>query len=108
MMHIEYAADAVVRCEKQFAGTPQTELYVIESYADDEVVLKLVDRLGDEKAASIAATIRQSRNKRYAKVTSKQRWAIATAILAVYPTARAAYAAAYGVSEDEFMAQAGK
>lgn len=106
-MHIEFAADAVVRAENQFKGE-QAQRYVLESYADDSTVLKIVDTLGDEKAASIAATIRGNRNNRYAKTTSKQRFAIATAILAKYETARAAFAVAYGVSEEEFMSNAGK
>jgi len=106
-MHIKFAADAVVRAEGQFSGE-QAQRYVLECYADDSTVLKIVDMLGDEKASSIAATIRSNRGNRYAKVTSKQRFAIATAILAKYATARAALAAAYGVSEDEFMTNAGK
>jgi len=104
-MHIEYAADMILRVEAQFEGE-RAQRYAIESYVDDNVILNLVDTLGDEKASSIAATIRKNRNNRYAKVTSKQRYAIASAILAKYPTARAAYAAAYGVSEEEFMANA--
>lgn len=106
-MHIEFAADAVVRSETQFSGE-QAQRYVLESYADDSTVLKIVDTLGDEKASSIATTIRANRGNRYAKVTSKQRFAIASAILAKYHTARAAFAVAYGMSEEEFMANAGK
>lgn len=106
-IHIEYAADAIIRAEAQFQGE-QAQRYVLESYADDSTVLKIVDTLGDEKASSIAATIRQNRGNRYAKVTRNQRFAIATAILAKYATARAAFAVAYGVSEEEFMANAGK
>ena len=106
-MHIEFAADAVVRAETQFSGA-QAQRYVLEAYADDSTVLKIVDTLGDEKASGIAATIRGNRNNRYAKVTSKQRFAIATAILEKYKTARAAFAVGYGVSEEDFMSNAGK
>jgi len=109
MIHIEYAADAVVRSEAQFQGE-QAQRYVIESYVDDETLLKVVDSLGDSKATAIAASVRKinSRENRHAKVTSKQRWALATALLAKYQTARAVFAAAYGVSEEEFMMNAGK
>lgn len=106
-MHIEYAADAVIRAEEQFKDEA-AQRYVLESYADDKTVLQIVETLDDEKAKSIAATIVASRNNRYAKVTQKQRYAIASAILKKYTTARAALAAAYGVSEEEFMANAGK
>lgn len=102
-MHIEYAADAVIRAEKN--GSDRA---VLECYADDGVLLKLVDQLGDEKAKSIAETVRAAAKTRFAKVTSKQRWALATAILNKYPTARAAFAAAYNVSEEAFIANAGK
>ena len=104
-MHIECAAEAVARAEAQFEGE-KADRYAIESYADDETILKVVDTLDNEKAKSIAATIRKSRKSRYAKVTSKQRWAIATALLEAYGSARAVYAAAYGVTEKEFMANA--
>lgn len=106
-MHIEYAADVIERCERQF-DEPQASRYALESYADDDTVLCLVDSLDDEKASAIAETIKASRKKRYAKVTQKQRYAIASAILRKYNTAKAAYAESYGVSEEEFMSNAGK
>lgn len=104
-VHVEFAADAVVRSE-QF-GEKGDQL-VIEGFADQDTVLKLVDATGDVKAASIKKTIVEGRSNRRAKVTPKQRYAIATAVLAHYKTAAAALAASYGMTEEEFMFNAGK
>ena len=103
-MHIEYAADSVLR------GAKHGESYVLESYADDESILGLVDEACSEKARAIAATIREIRDARrsHRKITSKQRYAIAQSLLEIFGTAPAVFAASYGVSEIQFMAQAGK
>lgn len=103
-MHIEYAADAVIRC------SGRSESYVLEAYADDEVLLLLIDEMGSEKACSIAKTVREIKKavRSHRRVTAAQRHAIAKELLDTYKTAQAALAAAYGVTEAQFMAQAGK
>lgn len=104
-VHIEYAADALVRSQ-QFG--PEADRKALEAFADQDTVLKLVDATADDKAISIKQTILRGRDNRYAKVTPKQRYAIAQAVLGHYKTAAAAFAASYGVSEAEFLSNAGK
>jgi hypothetical protein len=57
----------------------------------------------DKKTASIVHTMRNPRN-RYSRITERQRNAVTHSVLTRYSTARAAFAAAFGVSEDELMA----
>ena len=73
--------------------------YVVELFINESEFLKLVDSIGNEKLSSIATTVRASANNKYAKVTAKQKFALATGLLDQYKTARAVYAAAFGVTE---------
>lgn len=107
-MHIEYAADLLVRAESPRYGEARSHQQTIELVAAEKEFLALAEKIGDEKISSIVMTMRSAATSRYAKVTARQKFAIAAALLAKHGTARAVFAAAYGVSEDDFMGNAGK
>ena len=103
-MHIEYAADAVVRMESQaYAAQLQVKNYTLE-----KEFLALAASLGGLTAEIVAAVRDITSTKTYRKVTEKQRHAISAALLEKCDSPRAVFAAAYGVSEEDFMANAGK
>lgn len=99
MMHIDYAKECFLARETPKHSQPFTELQLTELFIHESEFLKLVDGLGDEKLSSIAATVRASANSRYEKVTANQKYALAAPLLKKYKTARAVYAAAFGVTE---------
>jgi hypothetical protein len=106
-MHIEYAADALIRLEAIKVNTPAA---VVAAYITEREMLALASTLGGV-TADIAATVKATvaaGSRSFKKVTDKQRFALAFALLEKFGTACAVYAAAYGVSEDEFLANAGK
>ncbi len=109
-MHIEYAADAFVRMQKPKYSEPLTDFQLISAYVTEKEFLSLADKIGgvtSDISKSVRATLEAGRNS-YKKVTSKQKDALAAALLDKYKTALTCYAAAYGVTEDEFIANAGK
>ena len=106
-MHIEYAADALIRLESNKINTPAA---VVAAYITEREMLALATTLSGvtaDIAASVKATVAAG-SRNFKKVTDKQRFAMAFALLEKYGTPRAVYAAAYGVSEDEFLSNAGK
>ena len=98
-MHIDYAKECFLARETPKHSQPFDEQQLVELFVSESEFLKLVDSLGDEKLSSIATTIRASQKNKYAKVTAKQKYALATGLLTQYKTARAVYAAAFGVTE---------
>lgn len=99
--------------------THQYESYLRRGEADREAVaaglekyagwwqagelLVLAHGLGNEKISSIVYTM-MNPSSRYARVTQKQRYAVADALLTVHGTAWAVYAAAIGATQDDLKA----
>lgn len=67
-------------------------------------MLDLAESLGDTHIRDIACTIRSTPGRRRARITAKQTGVVADAILGRYGTARAACAAALGITEAELIA----
>lgn len=103
-MHIEAAAESFTRMTKPKHSEPLSDQQVVEVHVAEKAFLALAESIGDEKISSIVATIRKNAGNRYAKVTQNQRYALAAALLAMHTSAFAVYAAAVGVSADEFAA----
>ena len=99
MMHIDYATEQFLARETPKHSQPFTQQQLVELFINESEFLKLIDSLGDEKLTSIAATVRASAKNKYAKVTANQKYALASGLLTQYKTARAVYAAAFGVTE---------
>jgi len=99
-MHIDYAKECFLARETPKHSQPFTHQQLVELFIAEAEFLKLVDAIGDEKLSSIASTIRATAKNKYAKVTPKQKYALAVALLERYKTARAVYAAAFYVTED--------
>jgi hypothetical protein len=108
-MHIEYAADAFVRMQKPKHSEPFSQLQTVAVYVTEQEFLNLADKI-DGVTSEISKTVRetQASGNRFAKVTSKQKNALAFALLDKYKTALACYAAAYKVTEEEFINNASK
>lgn len=104
--HPEYAAESLKRHENHHndnADRAWTE-YAVECGQ----VAELAATLGDAKTVSIAQTVISTINdshklgkRSHRKVTPKQRYALAKALLAKYGTARAIAAAAWGLSDED-------
>lgn len=105
MMHIDYAKECFLARETPKHSQPFTNLQLTELFIHESEFLKLVDDLGDEKLSSIASTVRASAGNRHAKVTANQKYALAAPLLKKYKTARAVYAAAFGVTEAEMFGE---
>ena len=105
-MHIEYAADAILRME----AAQYTEQQQVQTYVTEKELLTLAASLGGvtSEIASSVREIAHAFKKTNRKVTDKQRFALSAALLEKHGTARAVFAAAYSVSIDEFMANAGQ
>ena len=106
-MHVEYAAEAYVRMMHPKHVEPYTDLQVIVAHVCEKEILKLAAGLG-EKEQSIASTVTSilSEPRGYRRVTSKQKFALAQALLDHHKTSLAVYAAAYSMVEQEFLALA--
>ena len=99
--------------------THQYESYLRRGEADREAVaaglekyagwwqagelLVLAHGLGDKKISAIVHTM-MNPSSRYARVTQKQRYAVADALLTVHGTAWEVYAAALGTTQDTLKA----
>lgn len=103
-----WAGDLVLRAEARFKPG-KADRFAVETGLFEQggrllcpQLLTLAESLGDTKISSIVQTIRTPRS-RYSKVTPKQRFAVANALLTKYGTARTVYAASLGISEDELL-----
>ena len=81
----------------------QTALMISGGTFNCPELLDLADRLGDARISGIVSTMRSTLGRRYARVTPAQTLAVADAILGKYGTARAACAAALGITEAELI-----
>lgn len=107
MMHIDYAIELVERYEAD-SYIKGDSFKIISMVSAESELLALIDKHGDDKHRSIAATVRdiQSSNNRYRKVTDGQRKALARHLLELFGTHRAVLAAAYGKTEQEMFGEA--
>lgn len=100
----EYERELVERIENDsfHQGNP---IVILMAVAEDKNILDLVVKVGDDKHRSIAATVAdiKASNNRYRKVTLNQKRAIAKFLVEKFGTARAALAAAAGVTEQEMF-----
>lgn len=100
----EYERELVERIENDsfHQGNP---IVILMAVAEDKNILDLVVKVGDDKHRSIAATVAdiKASNNRYRKVTLNQKRAIAKFLVEKFGTARAAMAAAAGVTEQEMF-----
>jgi len=105
-MHIDYARELVERKEADSYIKGDSRA-ILEAVAGESELLNLVIAEGDDKHRDIATTMleitRQRRSRR--KITAKQVYAIVSFLLEKYGTARAALAAAFGVSEAEMFGE---
>lgn len=105
-MHIDYARELVERKEADSYIKGDSRA-ILEAVVAESELLKLVIAEGDDKHRDIATTMleitRQRRSRR--KITAKQVHAIVSFLLEQYGTARAALAAAFGVSEAEMFGE---
>ena len=100
-MHIEYAAEQFKRLAQPKRVDPAPDQKIVEMFVSEKEFLALAINSGNEKAAAIAETIRNNTNK-YSRVTAKQAYVIASELLNKHSTAKAVFAAAFGVSEEQF------
>lgn len=104
MNEYEYERELVERVENDSfqKGNP---IVILMAVAEDKGILDLVSKVGDDKHRSIADTIRDIKKStnRYRKVTTNQKRAIALHLVEKFGTARAALAAAAGVTEQEMF-----
>lgn len=99
-MHIDWAREMVERQEANKAP----DIFILKLVADDRRILNLVKAsFEDEKTVSIAQTILNMNGERYKKPTEKQRAFLANRLIEKFATARAAIAAAFGISEQEMF-----
>lgn len=103
-MHIDYAAESFKSMTQPRYAEPLTNRQVVECNVTYPEFLALADAIGNEKISSIVATIRKSAGNKFAKTTSAQKFTLAMALLDAHTTPAAVYAAALGVTEDEFLA----
>lgn len=101
-MHIDYAAETFLRHTAPKHSAPSTAQQTVAVLAAEKEFLALAEQVGDEKTSSIVTTIRKNASNRFAKVTEAQRFALASALLAKHGSALNVYAAAFGVSAEEF------
>ncbi len=106
-MHVAFAAEAYLRMKHPNHSGPYTDVQVLVAHVCEKEILKLAADLG-EKEQSIASTVTSilSEPRSYRRVTSKQKIALAQALLDHHKTALAVYAAAYALDEQEFLALA--
>lgn len=102
----EYERELVERVENDSfqKGNP---IIILMAVAEDKDILDFVAKVGDDKHRSIAETIsdiKRSTN-RYRKVTMNQKRAIAQFLVEKFGSARAALAAAAGVTEMEMFGE---
>lgn len=103
-MHIQYAAESVKRqLNNRWTEESKKDHQAVEVNVTEPELLSAAEKIGDAKAASIVATICKNKNNRYAKTTAAQKWALTTALLTAHGTAVAVYAAAYGITAEEFQ-----
>lgn len=100
----EYQRELVERIEADSfqKGNP---VIILMAVAEDKDTLDLIIKVGDDKHRAIAETISDIKksNNRYRKVTLNQKRAIAQFLVEKFGTARAALAAAAGVTEQEMF-----
>lgn len=104
-MHIDYAAEALVGMESPKHVAPFPAQSIVEAFAAEKEFLDLALSLRDEKICSIAGTVKSSESNHYKKVTHAQKHALASALLVKFGTARAVYAAAFGVSQMQMFGE---
>lgn len=103
-MHIDYAIELVRRYEND-TYVRGDSFVILDAVVSEPELLALVDRVGDEKHRSIAATIReiQASGNRYRRVTKAQKASLAKHLIGIYGSHRAVLAAAYGKTESEMF-----
>lgn len=106
--HPDYACEACKRHEKNGREDLNFVKYLCSTYEVLPLVKAIADKIQNEKLMGIANTVTEieqqiekegSRCRR--KVTDKQRYALAVALLEEYGTARAIVQAAWGVSSEQ-------
>lgn len=99
-MHIDYAKEVVEYHEDNYEDHNMT---IMTSLAPETEVMKVAESLGDEKISSICSTMREAEKSRYRKITDKQRYAVAKALLDNFGTARAVLAKSFNTTEEEMF-----
>lgn len=83
-MHVDVARESLQyrREQSQKFGWDKTpELTFLQDFVTEPEFLALAKRVGSEKTKSIIETIEKNSDNKYARVTSKQRYAIAADLL---------------------------
>ena len=104
MAHIDTYKEQVENLTKFHKTSADAAEAVLVNFITEPEILKLIEANGDEKSVSICKTIRESLVSKYKKVTSAQKHALLTFLIAKFGTAKSAIASAFGKTEDEMFA----
>lgn len=103
--HRDYAAEAILRHEKQFGAQGDTffAAFVVTCGQGAELARKAGEAAGDDKIVSIAKTVIDTieSGNRYKKVTTNQQRVLALALLEKHGNARGIGEAIWGLTQDE-------
>lgn len=107
-IHPDFAAYSIQQAEKWDRSDLMVVEGLVNTYEMRPLLQALAAEIGSDKLAAIAATVAAIEDQREREgircrrhVTAKQRYALATALLEKYGTARAVVKAAWGLTDEQ-------